>query len=362
MKLFLLVFTLFFVGGLNAQVPAEFKMNDTLKVGYNISPPFVIEKQGELSGPAIWLWSEVSRQLDLKFEYIEMPLDSLLYNLTHQTIDLSASPLSITSERSQFIDFSAPYYIAHSSILKKNKSKDERTWSFITSFFSLDFFRVLGALCVVILIFGFLEWIFERKANAEEFGSGLKGVWNGFWWSAVTMTTVGYGDKSPKTLGGRIVALIWMFTAIIIISGFTASIASSLTTEKMSTMDEEIEDFKQKTIGTIQHSGTEKWLKDNFYTQRMAFSSVEEALSALDNEEIEAIAYDRPILKDIIRRDSLSAYTLLDDEFNAQFYAMGMSRSLPAHLKNQINVAILEETETMDWKVLLTEYDLEKEQ
>ncbi|MGO2102628.1 MAG: ion channel [Psychroflexus halocasei] len=43
------------------------------------------------------------------------------------------------------------------------------------------------------------------------------------------MTTVGYGDKSPLSLGGRIVGLIWMFMAVIILSSLTAGIASALT-------------------------------------------------------------------------------------------------------------------------------------
>ena len=47
------------------------------------------------------------------------------------------------------------------------------------------------------------------------------------------MTAVGYDDKSPRTHGGKIVSLIWMFTAIIIVSGFTASIAASLTVDNL---------------------------------------------------------------------------------------------------------------------------------
>jgi ABC-type amino acid transport substrate-binding protein len=231
----------------------------------------------------------------------------------------------------------------------------------VKSFFSVRFFRVCGALFAILLLFGFLEWLFERKVNKEEFGKGIKGLWNGFWWSAVTMTTVGYGDKSPKTVGGRIVALIWMFTAIIIISGFTASIASSLTTNKMTSNTSSIDDFKEKQLGTIEKSGTEEWLRDNFYVNRSTFSTMDEAITALEKGKIDAIAYDKPILNEIVKTDTADKFELLDISFDAQFYAMGMHPDLSRDLKRKINLSLHELTESMDWKVLMTEYDLKYE-
>lgn len=73
---------------------------------------------------------------------------------------------------------------------------------------------------------GVLLWLVERKRNSDQFGGSVaEGIGSGFWWSAVTMTTVGYGDKAPVTLIGRFMATIWMFASVITISGFTAAIS-----------------------------------------------------------------------------------------------------------------------------------------
>ena len=332
---------------------------DTLVVGYNVTPPFVIENNSQLEGPSYWLWEQVASEHDIPFVLKQVSLDSLLNGIAEGTIDVSASPLTITSNRLEVMDFSAPFYIAHSSILTPEISATGRAFNFIGSFFSINFFRALGALVFVILIFGFLEWYFERNSNNEEFGKGLKGLWSGFWWSAVTMTTVGYGDKSPRTVGGRIVALVWMFTAVIIISGFTAGIASSLTVSRIGSSNSEMQDFKDKTLGTVVNSGTDRWLKSNFFSDKKTYQNMEQLIEALEKNEINAIAYDRPILQDVIKNDSIIRFRVLNVNYNPQFYGFGINRELPENLKQKISISVLENTEGMDWKVLLSEYDLE---
>lgn len=54
-----------------------------------------------------------------------------------------------------------------------------------------------------------------------------------FWWSIVTLATVGYGDISPVTLGGRIIAIVIMFFGIGILATFSATIASVLVDKKI---------------------------------------------------------------------------------------------------------------------------------
>ena len=54
----------------------------------------------------------------------------------------------------------------------------------------------------------------------------IETIGNGIWWGIVTTTTVGYGDISPDTLGGRIIAIVLMVVGIGTIGMLTGSIAT----------------------------------------------------------------------------------------------------------------------------------------
>ncbi|XP_078360358.1 uncharacterized protein LOC144644704 [Oculina patagonica] len=76
------------------------------------------------------------------------------------------------------------------------------------------------------MIVWLLEYVFFSKEFPRKF---VNGAWDGFWWAVVTMTTVGYGDSSPKSLPGRLFCFIWIITGINIISIFTALVTATVT-------------------------------------------------------------------------------------------------------------------------------------
>ncbi len=54
------------------------------------------------------------------------------------------------------------------------------------------------------------------------------GFWDGLWWGFVTATTVGYGDLTPTTVWGRVVAIILMISGVGLFSMLSASAAAFL--------------------------------------------------------------------------------------------------------------------------------------
>ncbi|MCB0171596.1 MAG: NAD-binding protein [Anaerolineae bacterium] len=59
------------------------------------------------------------------------------------------------------------------------------------------------------------------------------GLLDAMWWSIVTLTTVGYGDIYPQTIGGRFIALVIMFGGIGVLAAFSATMASILVDRKL---------------------------------------------------------------------------------------------------------------------------------
>lgn len=68
-------------------------------------------------------------------------------------------------------------------------------------------------------------YYFEYEAQPEHFSS----IFSSLWWSIVTLTTVGYGDVYPITLGGRIFTFFILMIGLGIVAIPTGIISSSLT-------------------------------------------------------------------------------------------------------------------------------------
>ena len=67
-------------------------------------------------------------------------------------------------------------------------------------------------------------YFFEKEAQPENF----KSIFHSIWWAIATLTTVGYGDVYPITIGGKIFSSIIILIGIGIVAIPTGLIASSI--------------------------------------------------------------------------------------------------------------------------------------
>lgn len=92
----------------------------------------------------------------------------------------------------------------------------------MTECFSIIYFATLAAIIV-----GAFVWLLEHRANEDFPNTFGKGLWIGFWFCYVTMTTVGYGDKTPKYWATRALATIWMVFAVMTVAMVTTTVMSN---------------------------------------------------------------------------------------------------------------------------------------
>lgn len=76
-------------------------------------------------------------------------------------------------------------------------------------------------------------YLFENKSS----GGNVRDLFDAFYWSIVTISTVGYGDITPLTFGGRLVTITLILTGLGVLAFFTSIIVAAFN-DKMLTLRE----------------------------------------------------------------------------------------------------------------------------
>jgi voltage-gated potassium channel len=91
-------------------------------------------------------------------------------------------------------------------------------------FVSRSYLAQTATVTALVVIGGSIAvWLFERDA-----GGPIVSFSEALWWAIVTVTTVGYGDITPVTAGGRVVATIMMFTGIGLVGILAATLSRAM--------------------------------------------------------------------------------------------------------------------------------------
>ena len=223
----------------------------TVNVVTRSVPPFAFQDaEGKWRGIAIDLFERIADDLGMEYQYqVADTLDDMLDGVSTGRYSLAVGALSVTAQREELFDFSHPYFQTGLGIVVPASSGPSwlRMWK---AMISPEFLKAVGGLLALLTFVGALVWLAERRRNADQFPEdAARGIGAGLWWSSVTMTTVGYGDKSPETFGGRLIALIWMFVSVIIISTVTASLTTALTVDALSSAVQGEEDLARARTG-----------------------------------------------------------------------------------------------------------------
>ena len=90
---------------------------------------------------------------------------------------------------------------------------------------------IFAAVLVAALLMTFIEGSPEAMLKGEQ--GFLDRLATAIYYGVVTITTVGYGDYSPQTAGGRFLAVVLMLFGMVFVSMLTATIASIFVERKI---------------------------------------------------------------------------------------------------------------------------------
>jgi len=356
-----------------------------ITVGIRVEPPFVLrddevvsedenrqalrdvrfigeEEMKYYDGLSIDLWESIAQDLDISFEYrlYESPMN-LLRSLQYNEIDIAINPWEVSGTRLQVFEIPQPFFISSLGVAT-SRVYSNQFQLILSNMFSLEFAEVIFTLFSSIVVFGTIMWIIEREYNSEQFNRKAKGILDGIWWSAVTLATVGYGDKVPKTAFGRVVATLWMFTTIITISSLTATITSSLTVNRLEASIENVDDLKQvRRIGTVSYTLCEDYLKAHNITPQYTFDTPLKGLQALAEDKIDVFVFDKPVMRYLVNEYHLdSKIRILPITFNKQYRGFLIPKN--SELVDQINPELVDKISKASWQRILKKYGLDTEE
>jgi polar amino acid transport system substrate-binding protein len=344
-----------------AEVPTPGRVR--LVVGLTQSPPFSMRAEdGSWTGISVELWQLIAADLGVDTEFRETTVTGLFDDLAPgRPLDVSIGALTITAEREDRLDFSQPFFLSGLCVAVKTAPGPGRLRSWLARVLVWDFWRIVAALFASLVLVAILIWVLEHKSNPKEFGGEGKahrGIGSALWWSAVTMTTVGYGDLAPRSPAGRLVAIGWMFISLFLVSWFTASMASVLTAERLDAglggfIVRGADDLRRLHVAVIGGTSSEDYLR----RRQIDYIRVplKDLLEVLLTGRAQAVLSDAPALRYIARSERYAGkITVLPQNFQTEPYGIALRDGSP--WRKPVDRALLHRLADPAWRELIYRY------
>ena len=275
-------------------LPSAAPRSITIVVGTYQQRPFVFWEDEQTYGYSIELWQDVASAMDVKTKFVEYDnVTDLLNAIKAKKVDIGISGISITPAREGGeYDFSYPIYHSGLQLMIRRKrvnplitiAQDLGGWQS-----ALAVSRILG----LSILAGGLIWFLEHKKN-QDFPTGvLPGIGQGVWFAVVTLGTFGYGDVTPKTAPGRMVAVVWMAFSFFVLGDFISTMTAARQERIEGTT---LVDLQGAKIGAVANTSAYFYLR-NEAVQLKDFPTFQNAVQSLREGDLAGIVADYPTVK-----------------------------------------------------------------
>ena len=312
---------------------------------------------GSWSGLAVDVWRSVAADAGLDYELVEVPFEDIRTRVGNGTLDAAVGEIAVSAEDEARLDFTQPYLISSLGVAVQGRQWKEAWIEAVREFFNWTVAQLLVGIFVAMLIVSIVIWLVEKRHHTGHFKGGIHGIGSALWFAAVTMTTVGYGDKTPATLLGRMVAICWMFVGVLLVSAFTATVASSMSAARINDSVNRISDFQHLACGVLKGSEAEE-LATRFGLNTVPFESLEEALGRLSEKRLQVVVADKISLR-YLQRQLAHANPPVRFEvppfvIRSSFLAIPVRQNHPDY--DRINQSLLKLTASPEWEQMLVRW------
>jgi polar amino acid transport system substrate-binding protein len=324
---------------------------ETLRVAvYDVPPYGYVDVDGSISGISVDLWRRVAEQMEWPFRLTPVSdMESILSGLEHGRFDAAIGAITIPPARAPRVHFSYPTHRSGVAVaLRKETGPIFALISYATAVYELTPLIVLTLIMLVLI--GIAMWIVEQGARSASSESSVVSLRDGLYWAVVTMTTVGYGDKTPKTTLGRAVAALWMLSSLVLVSVLSTSLVSRLTAERVESQNFTASiDLHEKRLAAVAQSSGAEYL-DQLHLQYAKYKDLSEALDSLAKGHSNAVINSVGALQYYVSK----RYSKVIEVPQGLLAPAYMAIALPQHspIKHSIDLALIRITNSAEWRTV----------
>lgn len=317
---------------------------------YDVPPYGTVGSDGALSGLSVDLWRRVAEELEWEYRLTPVSqMETILSGLEQGRFDAAIGAITITPEREARIDFSYP---THRSGVAVALPKETGPLAAIVSYVTVaaDLGTLIVGIFTLLLLLGVVIWLIERPGRSSKPPpeDSVVTLRDGLYWAVVTMTTVGYGDKTPKTPLGRLVAVVWMLSSVALVSLLSASLVSRLTAERVENSSIRAEsDLTGKKLAAVAQSSGAEYL-DELHLKYEKYDNLAEALSSLANGQSNAVVNSVGALQYLVAARFAQVIRVPRVLLAPAFMAIALPDNSP--LKKPIDRVLIKITASPEWK------------
>ena len=273
-----------------------------VKVAVSVLDPFVIKRaDGSFGGFSVELWEEIARRNNYRTVYVEKSdAGAEIDAVDRGEAEVAIGPVTVTAERADRVEFSPPTLSSglQMMVATGKASALDGLWRALLdpAVLVLICLMVATALAAAVVI-----WLLERQSNPEFAHKAPKGIAEGGWWASVTMLTIGYGDRVPRTGLGRSFTVVWMVIGMLLVAAVTATYTSNLTVRRLTTNVESPDDLRDHSVVSVTGSSAAAYLTDKGISFR-GVASPSQMIDAVRDGSSEVAVYERPVLARATRK------------------------------------------------------------